>query len=166
MLVHKGLRNRTRLTQTSYRTAISESVKAVQGGDSDRDIADLWGVSAGTVANARNKTNDLNAVSMLRLGERFGPSALDTVLSLIGARAVDRDAVAIDVSAIPCDVARVLPLLIDLFRDGECCDADVRTLEKSGAIDCLCGIAEMLRNRRDDLRTDNVTPLSSAGGAA
>lgn len=153
MLVHKGLRNRTRLTQSSYRTAISETVKAVQGSDSDRDVADEWGVSAGTVANARNKTNDLNAVSLLRLGERFGPAALDTVLSLIGARAVDRDAVAVDVSAIPCNVAGVLPMLIDLFRDGECCADDVRKLDKAGAIDCLATIADMLRDKRDEMRT-------------
>jgi len=153
MLVHNGLRNRSRLTQSSYRTAISETVKAVQGSESDRDMADEWGVSAGTVANARNRAGDLNAVSLLKLGERFGPQALDSVLSLIGARAVDREAVAIDVSAIPCDVAGVLPLMIELFRDGECCTDDVRKLDKAGAIDCLSAIAEMLRNKRDALRT-------------
>lgn len=153
MLVHKGLRNRSPLTQSSYRTAVSETVKAAQGDASDRDMADVWGVSSGTVQNARNKASDLNAVSLLKLGERFGPAALDTVLSLIGVRAVDREAVAIDVSAIPCDVARVLPLLIDLFRDGECCAEDVRKLEQAGAIDCLGAIADMLRNKRDEMRT-------------
>jgi hypothetical protein len=75
------------------------------------------------------------------------------VLSLIGARAVDREAVAVDVSKVPCNVAKVLPLLIELFADGECNDADVRTLDKSGAIECLTSVADMLRDRRDALRT-------------
>ena len=161
MLVHNGLRNRSRLTQSSYRTAISETVKAVQGDESDRDVADEWGVSSGTVCNARNKKGDLNAVSLLKLGERFGPQALDSVLSLIGARAVDREAVAIDVSAIPCDVARVLPLMIELFRDGECCADDVRKLDKAGAIDCLSSIADMLRNKRNAMRA-GVSELRGA----
>ncbi|ABD27141.1 hypothetical protein Saro_2705 [Novosphingobium aromaticivorans DSM 12444] len=162
MLVHKGLRNRTRLTQTSYRSAVSETVKGIQGADSDREMAEVWGVSSGTVVNARNRNADLSAVSLLRLGERFGPAALDTVLHLIGARAVDREAIAVDVSSIPCDVAGVLPMLIDLFRDGECSDADVRTLERAGAIDCLCGIADMLRNKRDAMRTGSVSELRGA----
>jgi hypothetical protein len=56
------------------------------------------------------------------------------------------------VSAIPFNVAKTLPLLIQLFQDGECCDHDVRTLEKAGAIDCLGRIADMLRERRDTIR--------------
>ena len=152
MFVHNGLRNRTRLTQTAYRNAVRETVIDVAGEASDRDMADQWGVSSGTVANARNRKGDLSAVPLLSLGERFGPAALDTVLSLIGARAVDREAVTVDVSKVPCDVAKVLPLLIELFSDGECCDGDVRKLDQAGAIDCLTDVADMLRNRRDAMR--------------
>lgn len=152
MIVHKGLRNRPRLTQSAYRAAVRETVIDVQGEASDRDMADQWGVSSGTVANARNRNNDLCGINMLKLGERFGPATLDTVLSLIGARAVDRGAVTIDVSKVPCDVAKVLPLLIELFTDGECCDGDVAKLDKAGAIDCLTSVADMLRDRRDAMR--------------
>ena len=152
MYVHKGLRNRPRLTQTAYRQAVRETVMDVSGDAVDSDFADQWGVSSGTVANARNKNHDLSAIALLKLGDRFGPASLDTVLSLIGARAVDREAVTVDVSRVPCDVAKVLPLLIELFADGECCDADVTTLDKAGAIDCLGNLADMLRNRRDAKR--------------
>lgn len=156
MLVHKGLRNRTRLTQTALQTALSETVGSLQEG-SDQEFADQWGPSAGTVANVRNRKHNLALLAFLQLGDRFGPAAMDTVLSLVGARAVDRDAVTVDVSKVPCDVAKVLPLLIELFADGECSEADTRTLEKAGAIDCLTSVADMLRNKRDALRTGEPT---------
>ena len=165
MFVHKGLRNRSPLTQSSYRQAVREMVIDEQGEQSDRDFADEWGVSSGTVANARNRNNDLSAIGLLKLGDRRGPAALDTVLSLINARAVDRDAVAIDVSKVPCDVAKVLPLLIELFADGQCCDSDVRKLDAAGAIDCLTSVADMLRNRRDEVRT-GVVSLPTQGRRA
>lgn len=156
MTAPKGLGNSVRLTQTSYRDAVRETVVALQNGGTDQDMADAWGVSSGTVENARNRKHDLTAIPMLKLGEQFGPSALDTILALIGARAVGRDEVTIDVSAIPCDVARTLPLLIDLFKDGACCTQDVRTLDKAGAIDCFAKLADMLRNKRDAMRLEAV----------
>lgn len=147
-----GLGVSARLTQSSYRQAVSESVRALQGDGTDQDMADAWGVSAATVGNARNRLHDLSGLPLLKLGERFGPDALDTVLALIGARAVNRDAVTIDISAIPCDVATVVPLLIKLFGDGDCSEADVRELDQAGAIDCLGRVSDMLRNRRDAMR--------------
>jgi hypothetical protein len=119
-------------------------------------MADAWGVSAGTVGNSRNKNNDLAGISLLKLGEKFGEEALDTILALIGARAIKRERVDIDVSRIPCDVAKTLPLLIELFADGQCSAADVRQLEQAGAIDCLLSVADMLRDARDRLRLASV----------
>lgn len=156
MSVHKGLSNRPRLTETSYQHAVAGSVAAMRNGYSDQEFAELWGVSSGTVNNAQNKKHALSGMPLLKLGERFGPEALDTVLSLIGARAVPVDAVTIDVSAVPCDVAKVVPLLIELFADGDCSNGDVRTLEKAGAIDCLGRVADMLRQRRDGMRLEAV----------
>ncbi len=147
-----GVSKRPRLTQSAYREAISETVRSLQNGDTDKEMAERWTVSAGTVLNARNKNNDLSGMPLLKLGERFGPDALSTVLALIGAKAVPDDAVTVDVSAVPCDVAGTLPLLIELFRDGECCDGDIRKLDQSGAIDCFLRVADMLRQRRDGMR--------------
>lgn len=152
MSVNKGLRKRPRLTQSAYRAAVSETVRHLQGEDSDQDLADAWGVSAGTVCNARNKKGDLTAIPLLKLGDNFGLDALDTVAALIGGRVVPVDAVALDVSAIPHDVAACLPMLIDCFRDGECSEDDVRTLERAGVIDCLSKVAKMLCQSRDALR--------------
>jgi hypothetical protein len=151
-----GLGNHARLTQSSYQQAVSETVRSLQGDDTDQDMAEAWGVSAGTVGNARNKIGKLSAMPLLLLGKEFGPEALGTVLALINAKAVHRDAVTIDVSSIPCDVAKTLPLLIELFSDGECSTADVRTLDRAGAIDCLGRVADMLRGRRDAMRLESV----------
>lgn len=156
MIPTNGLGNSVRLTQSAYRAATSETVRALQNGGSDQDMADVWGVSSGTVANVRNKNNDLSGMPLLKLGEQFGPEALDTVLALIGARAVRRDAITLDVSAIPCDVAKTVPLLIELLADGDCSVSDVRALDQAGAIDCLGRVADLLRNKRDAMRLGAV----------
>lgn len=152
MLSGKGLGDCARLTQSAFRQAVSETVRDLQDGGTDQDMADAWGVSKGTVENARNRNHDLTALPLLKLGERFGPEALDTVLATIGARAVRREAVTVDVQRLPCDVATTLPLLIELFADGECSPSDMRKLEEAGAIDCLLRVAETLRNARDTMR--------------
>lgn len=152
MPLSNGLGDAARLTQSSYRAAVSETVRDLQGAGSDRDMADAWGVSSGTVENARNRKHDLQGISLLKIGERFGPAALDTTLALIGARAVARDEVTVDVSRVPCDVAKTLPLLIELLADGEVCAGDVRKLDQAGVIDCLGKVADMLRDARDRMR--------------
>lgn len=152
MRVHKVPSNRPRLTQNSYRQAVSETVRDLQGSRTDHEMADEWTVSSGSVLNARNKNHDLGGLPLLKLGERFGPEALNTVLALIGARAVCEDAVTVDVAAIPADIARTVPLLIVLLADGECSDGDVRQLHQAGAIDCFSRTADMLRQRLDAIR--------------
>lgn len=144
------------LTQSSYRNAVAETVSGLQGDATDQDMADAWGVSAGTVGNARNRNADLTALPLLKLGQVFGTDALGTVLRLIGAKAVPIDAVHLDVSAIPCDVAATLPTLIRLFADGDASDADIRQLDREGVIDCFAKITDMLEQRRDDLRLRSV----------
>lgn len=153
---NSGLSNRVRLTQSAYRTAVASAVAGVRNGYSDQDMADAWGVSAGTVNNAQNKRADLSGLPLLKLGERFGPEALDTVLALIGAKAVRDDAVLLDPGTVPTAMASVLPLLIDLFRDGDCSPSDVRALDRAGAIDSILKIADWLRQQRDTVRLEAV----------
>lgn len=143
------------VTQTSYRTAAKATIKALQGDDIDQDFADKWGMSAGTVKTVRNMTNDLSAVPLLNLGTRFGPSALNTVLNLIGAKAVCLETITLtprDIAAIPCNVAATLPTLIRLLADGDASDADIRQLDREGVVDCFMQLADMLQQRRDALR--------------
>lgn len=151
------LRDIPRLTQSSYRQAVSETVRHLQDGESDQDFADLWGVGEGTVLNARNRNHDLSSIPLLKLGERFGPDALNTILVLIGAKAVPVEALALDVSSIPCEVAECVPLLIRLLGDNHASAEDIHMLDDAGVIDTLGGIADSLRQHRDRLRLRAVS---------
>lgn len=157
MSVNNGLRDLPSLTQSSVRTAIASTVAGLRNGHSDQDMADEWGVSAGTVNNAQNLRNDLALMSWLRLGRRFGPDGLNTVLALLRMKAVRDDAVVVDVAKVPFEIASTLPLLIHLLADGECCDSDLRKLEEAGVIDTLLTTADFLRQRRDDVRLKSVS---------
>ena len=119
-------------------------------------MAEEWGVSAGTVGNAQNKNHDLGLMNWLKLGRRFGPAGLNTVLALVGMRAVRDEACLLDVSKVPVELAECLPLLIELLSDGECCDHDVRKLEQAGVISTLARVADVLRQRRDTVRLREV----------
>lgn len=140
------------LTQSAYRAAVGETVIALQNGDTDQDMADLWGVSAGTVKNSRNRGNDLSALPLLKLARVFGPTALNTVLRMVGAKAVPLSSVHVDVASIPCNVAEAVPTLIRLFADGDASDDDIRQLDREGVIDRFIEITNMMEERRDALR--------------
>lgn len=144
------------LNQSSLREAVAETVSGCRGSWSDQDMADEWGVSAGTVNNAQNKRHDIGLMHFLKLGKRFGADALNTTLALIGAKALNDTEVAIDVSRVPHGVASVLPLLIEVFADEVCCSRDVRKLDEAGAIDAMIEVADFLRQRRDEVRLEDV----------
>ena len=55
MLSPNGLGVSGRLTQTTYQEAVAETVRGLKREASERDMADAWGVSSGTVGNALNK---------------------------------------------------------------------------------------------------------------
>lgn len=152
MSVNNGLRDIPSLNQTSVQVAVAASVAALRNGWSDQDMADEWGVSAGTVNNAQNKRHDLSLMNWLKLGKRFGPSGLNTVLALLGMRAVQESAVVVDVAKVPAELAATLPEMINLLCDGDCKDQDVRALEANGSIDTILKVADFLRQRRDEVR--------------
>lgn len=154
--MHNGLSDVRRLKQSSLRTAVASSVTATRNGWSDAEMAEEWGVSPGTVNNAQNKAHDLGLMNWLKLGERFGPAGLNTVMGLVGMKAVRDDQCVVDVTGIPVEIAQCLPLLIELLADGECCDGDVHKLEKAGVISTLARVADMLRQRRDIVRLREV----------
>lgn len=159
MMVHRNvMTNIPPLTQSAYRAAVGETVIALQNGHTDQDMADLWGVSAGTVKNARNREADLSALPLLKLGREFKPQALNTILALIGAKAVPLSSVHVDVASIPCNVAEALPALIRLFADGDASDDDIRQLEREGVIERFEEITDMMVERRDSLRLKVVRP--------
>ncbi len=155
--ITNGLGSFRRLKQTSLRQAIATTVAANRNGWSESEMAEEWGVSAGTVGNAQNKAHDLSLMNWLKLGERFGPAGLNTVLAIIGMRAIRDESSVLDISNVPIELAQCLPLLIELLADGDCSDADVRRLEKAGVIGTLARVADVLRQRRDSVRLREVS---------
>lgn len=152
----KVLGNPPRLTQSSYRQAVSETVtciSAANGAISDGEMAELIGTSKSTVGNARNREGDLSARGLLGIGKAFGAESLNTVMALIGAKVVPIESVCCDnVGHIPLKIAQALPMLITLLGDNECCDSDVRKLDRAGVIDVLNTTANLLMRRRDEVR--------------
>lgn len=88
-------------TQSSLRRAVAGIIRAVQLDHklTDEEMADAIGVSAGTIANARNEKSDLNAATIARIGHRYGAERLDPYAALYGARNVPLDAQ--DADALP-----------------------------------------------------------------
>jgi hypothetical protein len=154
--LNNGLGDTRRLKQSSLRQAIATTVAANRNGWSEAEMAEEWGVSKGTVNNAQNKSHDLGLMNWLKLGERFGPAGLNTVLALVGMKAVRDDQCVIDCAVVPVEIAQCLPLLIELLADGDCSDADVRRLEQAGIIGTLARTSDLLRQRRDTVRLREV----------
>jgi hypothetical protein len=152
--VTNGLGDLPRLTQSSVLKAVASTVSGCRNGWSDQEMADEWDVSAGTVNNATNKKHEISLTNWLKLGRRFRAAGLNPVLALLRMKAVQDDAVVLDVAKVPFEIASVLPLLIALFDDGECSDSDVRQLDKAGAIETLQRTADYLRQRRDAASQD------------
>lgn len=76
-------------TQSSLRGAVATIVRDIQraADETDQDTADKLGVSAGTIANARNGKADLNAATLAKIGAIYGAHTVDPYHALYGARA-------------------------------------------------------------------------------
>lgn len=77
-------------TSKVLREAVAKIIRRVQleRALTDEDLAEHLGISAGTVRNARNEKGDLNAVTITRIGHKFGAETLDPHAALYGARNV------------------------------------------------------------------------------
>lgn len=90
MLQRNVLRVNAVEEQADYREAVAEILRNVQHDHKVtlQDIADTIDVSLGTVSNAANKKADLNPIYLKRMGEAFGPHALDPYARLMGGRVI------------------------------------------------------------------------------
>lgn len=81
-------------TRNDLRSALAQIVRSVQASHSltDEALADLLGVSDGTIRNVRNERTDLNQETIAKLGARFGPECLDPWSACFGGRNVPKDA--------------------------------------------------------------------------
>lgn len=146
-----------RLTHNSLREAISSTVRTLQGCKTDCEMADEWGTSPGTVANARNKNHTIGLEPFLRLGKEYGAEGVDTILALVGLRAQRIEARTLDITKVPHDVAKCLPTLIDRLADGDWSDEDQAAFEHAGIVHTLLTLSDTMREKRDERRLRSVS---------
>ncbi len=81
-------------SRKELRSALAQIVRSVQAehGLTDEALADLLGVSDGTIRNVRNERTDLNQETIAKIGARFGVEALDPWSACFGGRNVPREA--------------------------------------------------------------------------
>lgn len=93
--ISNGLLPMAMPTRKDLRAALAQVVRSVQAGHSltDEALADVLGISDGTVRNVRNERTDLNQETIAKLGKRFGPECLDPWSACFGGRNVPKDAV-------------------------------------------------------------------------
>lgn len=74
-------------TQKSLRGAVASMIRDIQRdfSETDQDTADALGISIGTVRNARNEMADLGAVTIARIGHKYGAHYVDPYHRLYGA---------------------------------------------------------------------------------
>lgn len=99
-------------TQKALRAAVANIIRMVQAAHSETDeqTGDALSVSIGTIRNARNEQTDLNAVTIARIGARYGSETLDAYAALYGARNVPLEAG--DADALPSLTASVHRLAV------------------------------------------------------
>lgn len=76
-------------TTKSLRGAVAQMIRDIQRDfrETDLETAENLGISDGTVRNARNERTDLNAVTIAKIGHRYGAHYVDPYHRLYGARA-------------------------------------------------------------------------------
>lgn len=91
--VSNGLLPMAMPTRKDLRAALAQVVRSVQAQHqlTDEALADVLGVSDGTIRNVRNERTDLNQETIAKLGKRFGPECLDPWSACFGGRNVPKD---------------------------------------------------------------------------
>lgn len=153
MADHNVRRDFGPLTQSSYRAAVAGIINGIKGelGKSDQDIADRIGCSATTVNNAGNQRGNLDAVTLLRIGEEFGLSRLGPVMGLIGGKAAPEQAICTSDDQLPVGAARGQLFLAKALSDRRIDDDEV--FEGAADIEAAYEVFGALKWRLDGLRT-------------
>lgn len=132
--INNVLSNRAALTQSSYRRAVASIIRSIQSrhSQSDQDTADLLGVSAATIGNARNEKGDLSAITLLRVGTVYGLDAIGPAMHLIDAKAASKTALCTSDANMPVPVAKCQLFLVEALSDNNQVD-DGELLEPGAA---------------------------------
>lgn len=139
----------------AYRDAVREIIAGIRKstGASDRQLAARLGCSASTIRNARHMTTSLDPALLLRVGQEFGPGAIDPFLALANSRAVP----------LPQGVAEGDPLLAIVTALHRIIEAEARDSEGGRRITRM-----ELRRVLDDLKRGRAALdglIARAGGS-
>lgn len=99
MNCYKPLRVNPVSETACYRKAVATIIRDIQRDHYARDgkpmelleIAEAIDVSLGTISNAVNEKSDLNAIYLMRLGQKFGAAYLNPYLRMADAQAAPLD---------------------------------------------------------------------------
>ena len=128
---NKGLSRRPRPNQSLYQAAIRNIILNIQGDLTDAELGERLGCSSGTISNARNKKGNLCGVTLARIGDEFGPEAIEPFTALFGSIAVHRESQAANDMATIAGISHVAGDWIERLRDGVRCHNDTIALADS-----------------------------------
>lgn len=152
------------LTQTSMLSAVSSIVSGIQAdtGETDQDTADRVGVSAGTIANARNRKAALSMLTIMKIGEVYGLERLAPLFHLIGGKLAPEAAICTSDHDLPIGAARGQMFLAKALADQVISDGEIS--EGAGDIEAAGQVYDGLRYRLNLLRANGLVFTKIGGG--
>ncbi|WP_257541074.1 hypothetical protein [Sphingobium sp. CFD-1] len=157
------LQRNVTLTQSSMLAAVSSIIVGAQAdtGDTDQDMADKLGCSAGTVANARNRKAAMNMLTVMKIGEVYGLDRLAPLMHLIGGKLAPEAAVCTSDRDLPIGAARGQMFLAEALADNRIDDSELA----SGAedIEAAGQVFDALRYRLNVLRASGIIVTRMGG---
>ena len=161
----KILQQKLPLTQTSMLASVASIICGVQSdeGETDQDMADRLGVSAGTVANARNRKGALSMLTVMKLGEVYGLDRLAPLFHLIGGKVAPEEAVCTSDHDLPIGAARGQMFLAKALADRSISDEEVA--DGASDIEAAGQVYDGLRYRLNTLRASGLI-FTKIGGTA
>lgn len=153
------------LTQNSMQAAISSIISGIQADtlETDQDTADRLGVSAGTIANARNRKAALSMLTTMKIGEVYGLERLAPLFHLIGGKLAPEAAICTSDHDLPIGAARGQMFLAMALSDQIISDKEI--CEGAGDIEAAGQVYDGLRYRLNGLRSSGLV-FTKLGGAA
>ncbi|SCW56720.1 hypothetical protein SAMN02927924_01413 [Sphingobium faniae] len=151
------------LTQTSMQNAVASIVKGIQSdtGESDQDTADRLGVSAGTIANARNGKASLSMLTVMKIGEVYGLERLAPLFHLIGGKLAPEAAVCTSDRDLPIGAARGQMFLAEALADNRIDDTELA--KGAEDIEAAGQVFDALRYRLNVLRASGIIVTRMGG---
>jgi hypothetical protein len=144
--------------------AVSSIIVGIQAesNDTDQDMADKLGCSAGTIANARNRKAAMNMLTVMKLGEVYGLSRLAPLMHIIGGKIAPEQAICTSDHDLPIGAARGQMFLARALADQHISDTEVA--EGAEDIEAAGQTFDALRYRLNNLRASGII-ITRVGGA-